>query len=344
MNDEPIEKLKSLIDQSEKVLVTSHISPDPDAVSSLLLMGTTLQKNFPAKKVTMALEEEPLSLKFLNLYDKIIFHDLAEVIEQQAPELIILLDGNNFDRASRHDGDKVRGLIRKKQIKTAVIDHHELTGRDQVDVFINRHDPATAQTAYEILFKDLGLNPPDEAVQTALTGYYADTGGFVYLKDGGQKNVFGFVEELVSKGADIETIKNRLEQYSLDDLQVIAELTRNVAQTADYTYSYIRDEFMSEWLKSHKQAELQRGTGMFLDSYVRNINGRKWGFIVYLNTLQGDNIYSVSFRSVNSVKDVAEIANRLDGGGHKSAAGAKLEAESIHQAIDKIKLTIESQA
>lgn len=339
-----VTRLKALIESSQKILITSHISPDPDAVSSLLLTGMTLIKSFPNKQIKMILEEEPLALNFLNSYDNIIFQNLAEAIEHQAPDLIILLDGNNFDRASRHNGDKVRELIKNGQIKVAIIDHHEIAGRDKAEVFINRHDPATAQTAYEILLKDLNLNPPEAAVQTALTGYYADTGGFVYLKDGGQKTVFGFVEELVSNGGDIGTIKNRLEQYSLDDMKVIAELAHNVNQTADYTYSYIGDGFMSEWLKNHQQSELQRGTGVFLDSFIRNINGRKWGFIVYINTLQGDNIYSVSFRSVNGVKDVAQIANRLGGGGHKSAAGAKLEAESVDQAVDKIKNTIQAHA
>ena len=340
MLDEPIIKLKELITDSERVLVASHISPDPDAVSSLLLMSTVLQKNFPDKEITAVLEEEPLGLDFLDSYKNIVFTGLAQAIEKQNPSLVILLDGNNFDRASRHEGENVRQMIKSKGIKTIIIDHHELTAKDDCDAFINRHDPATAQTVYELLSKDLGLDMPVSAVQTAMTGYYADTGGFVYLKDGRQSGVFSFVEELISKGADIEAVKNQLEQYSLDDLKVIAELADNAAQTGQYSYSFVSDEFIADWLKDHKQAELQRGTGVFLDSYIRNINGRKWGFIVYRNSLQGENIYSVSLRSVNGVKDVAQIANRFDGGGHKSAAGAKLYAESVAQAVDKIRQSI----
>jgi phosphoesterase RecJ-like protein len=172
-------KLQELIESNDKILITSHISPDPDAVSSLLLTGVAINANFPQKKVAMVLEEEPVMLKFLDGYNEIIFQNIAEAVKEQLPDLIILLDGNNFDRVSRHDGDKVRQLIADRQIKTVIIDHHELTGRDDADILINRHDPATAQTAYELLFKDLGLNQPAMAAQTALTGYYADTGGFV---------------------------------------------------------------------------------------------------------------------------------------------------------------------
>lgn len=342
--DEDTTKLKQLIESSERILITSHISPDPDAVSSVLLMGTTLEKNFPNKNIYMFLEEEPVGLGFLEDYESLNFKPVHMAIKELQPDLVVLLDGNNFDRASRHNGDAARSLIHELDIRTIIIDHHELAGKDASDVFINRHDPASTQTVYEILFNDLNLQAPKGAIDTAMAGYFADTGGFVYLKDGEQGSIFGFVEELVQKGANIEQTWNLLQQFSKDDLSVISELANNVALEQDYTYSYLSDEFINNWLINHSQAELQRGTGEFLNTYIRNIEGRKWGFIAYRNTLQGDNIYSISLRSVNGVKDVASIANSLNGGGHKAAAGAKEKASNVQEAIDKVKAAIASEA
>jgi phosphoesterase RecJ-like protein len=319
---EQVIKLQSLIEDSNNILITSHISPDPDAVSSLLLMGAGLQENYPNKNIYMVLEEEPLDLGFIYGYENIQFTRLPKAIADLKPELLILLDGNNFDRASRHGGDEVRDLIKKNNIKTAMIDHHELAGKDQSDVFINRHNPATAQTVYEILFKEFGLKKPNSSEQTAMTGFYADTGGFLYLQDGQQAGMFNFMEELVANGADIEKIKNQLSQYTLNDMKVIGELAKNIRHDRDYSYSFLR------------------GMGVFLDDFIKNIGGRKWGFIIYLNTLQGDNYYSVSLRSVNGVKDVSALANQLGGGGHKGASGAKVQAESVEEAIDTVKRTI----
>jgi bifunctional oligoribonuclease and PAP phosphatase NrnA len=339
--DEEVKKLEKLIEISDSILITSHISPDPDAVSSLLLMGMTLKKNYIDKQINIALEEKPLGLDFLEGYSDIHFMPLLEAMEKYQPDLFVLLDGNNYSRASRLDGERVRHLINKRGIKTAVIDHHELVGKDDVDVSINNDDAASVQTIYRALFSHMGLTMPPEAVQTTLVGFYADTGGFVYLKGGPQGNMFDFVEELVSKGANIEQVKNSLSQYNETDMRVLSELAGNVTHDHDYSYSFLSDEFVKRWLESGQtQAELQIGTGTFIDHYIRNIGGRQWGFIVYVNTLQGPDIYSVSFRAVNGVKDVAALANKLGGGGHKAAAGAKFEAGSIKEAIGKVKQTI----
>lgn len=337
---EQAEKFKQLIDSSERILITSHVSPDPDAVASLLLMGTALKKNFSNKQVTMVLEEEPMNLGFLDGYGDIEFGPLLGALEKHRPEMLILLDGNNYKRASRSDGDKVRQYIDQCSVKTAIIDHHETNDKDETDIFINNLSPAAVQTVYELLFHELGLKKPNGSAQTAMVGFFADTGGFVYLKAGTQGKVFEFAEELVAHGASVEQIKSKLSQYSKADMKALSELAANVTHTDNYSYSFISDEFINEWSKTHSLAELQIATGVFLDEFIRNIDGHQWGFIVYRNILQGNNIYSASFRAVSGTKDVAQIAQKLGGGGHKPAAGAKFEAGSVQEAIDKVKQVI----
>lgn len=335
------DKLRELINDAQRILITSHISPDPDAFSSLLLFGTTLLTNFPDKKVAMVMEEAPIDLEFLYGYEQVEFLPLIEALNKHRPDTFVLLDGNNYERCSRHNGAAVRQYIADNKVKTVTIDHHEQAGKDEVDIFINRNSPATAQTVYEVLLKEMELKKPEQAPLTAMVGFYADTGGFVYLKDGQQEQTFDFAKELLMQGVDLEEIKNKLLQFTTDDMKTLAELMANVACDGDYTYSFIRDEYISEWLKSGKtQAQLQRATGIFLDEFIRNIDGRKWGFIVYKNTLQGDDIYSVSLRAVSGVRDVSLVANILGGGGHKPAAGAKVEAKSANHAITKVRQAI----
>jgi phosphoesterase RecJ-like protein len=339
MND----KLRNLINDAQNILITSHISPDPDSVSSLVLMGSTLKLNYPKKTVSMTLEEEPIGLDFLNGFENIEFQPFLKSLQSHNPDLLILLDGNSYSRFSRHDAEAVRAYAEENKVKVVIIDHHEPAGQDQSDIYINRMSPATAQDVYEILFDHLALSKPPEAAQTAMVGFYADTGGFVYLKDGTEQGVFRFAEALVKQGADVEAIKNQLSQYSEDDMRAIGELAANVKHQDDYTYSFITDEFVNDWLKNgHTQAELQKATGVFLDDYIRNIGGRKWGFIVYKNTLQGQDFYSASFRAANQIKDVSVIAGKLGGGGHKPAAGAKFEATSVEDALTKVRSAIAS--
>ncbi|HET9722061.1 MAG TPA: DHH family phosphoesterase, partial [Candidatus Saccharimonadales bacterium] len=291
-------KLLSLIESSRKILITAHISPDPDAIASVSLLSEILKLNYPAKVVKAVMEEKPDGLEFIQGYDNLAFGSIASSLKDFTPDLFILLDGNNYERCSRHDGQRVRDCIREKSVKTIVIDHHEPAGKDNVDLYINRDSPATAQDIYEIFIDELKLQSPTLAAQTAMVGFYADTGGFVYVKAGKQDKLFGFAKRLVDGGADIELVKYSLENYSQEDLKVIGQLCANLSHENNYNFSYLSDEYINDWIGSGRsQSQLQRPTNTFLNNYIRNINGRHWGFIVYKNTLQGEGFYSASFRS-----------------------------------------------
>jgi bifunctional oligoribonuclease and PAP phosphatase NrnA len=165
-----------------------------------------------------------------------------------------------------------------------------------------------------------------------MTGLYSDTGGFTYLNDNYEKTL-DLVKELIKEGIKVEQIRNKLNQYTMDHLRVVNELFANIQNGNDYTYSCISDDFVNYWLEKGKSfSSLQIGTKIFTDYYLRNIEGRPWGFIVYPDPLLGDGCYSVSLRALNGYKDVASLANKVGGGGHKAAAGAKIKAASSEEA------------
>ncbi len=343
--DTKIQPLEELIAAADNILVTSHISPDTDAVSSILLLGSALRLNYPKKRVTMVLEEEPTELDFLDGYSQIIIKPILQTLKKNSPDLFILLDGNSYERASRHDGQQVRDYVAQNSLKSVLIDHHEEAGRDNADIYINDNCPATVQNVYQILFKVMNLKKPKGYAQTTMAGLFSDTGGFVYMKDGTHKEVFSLASELVEAGAVIENIKNQLYRFQDGDMQILSELASNTMHGKDYTYSYLKDETVAGWINDgSRQIDLQRPVGSFLDEYIRNIGGRTWGFIVYKNTIQGENYYSVSLRALSGTKDVSAIANSLGGGGHKPAAGAKFEAKNVHDAIEKVEKAISLSA
>jgi len=338
--EEQAKKLQVLIESAGRILITSHVSPDPDAVASVLLLGTTLELNFPDKKVEMVLEEEPDGLNFLNGYGQIKFEPLASATENFKPDFFVIVDANNYERCSRKDGLKIRDYVTRNHTKTAILDHHEPEGQDRADIYLNSGNPACAQEVYELCFEQLKLTKPEGYAQTTMLGLYADTGGFAY-KNPRHSATLALADELIGAGADIEQIKNALYQFTEEDMRVLSELAANVSDGNDYTYSFIRDEFVADWLRTGKTgAQLNQGTEAFVNDFVRNIAGRKWGFIVYRNVLHGDDMYSVSLRAVGNARDVAKIAAQLAGGGHKPAAGGKVQAPSVQEAIDKVKAVI----
>ena len=337
-----VTKLKKLIESSDKILITSHISPDPDALASVLLLGTTLKLNYPDKEVLIILEEKPEGLEFLAGCKEVKFQSLIEALNSYKPELFILLDAVNYERCSRNDGDAIRRYLKDNKVATAIIDHHEPTGKDDTNVYIHQGSIATVQDVYEVCFEHLGLKKPEGYGETTMLGIYSDSGGFTYANPR-HRQTFKIVSDLIDDGVNLEVIRSQLRRYTTDQLIALGEFARNVTTNGQYSYSYISDEFVADWQKANRPVlSLNTAAAIFVDQFIRNIDGLNWGYIVYLNPLAGENMYSLSLRSQADAKDVSQIANKFGGGGHKPAAGAKIEAKSIREALAKVKAAITS--
>lgn len=339
MND----KLLKLIEDSNSILVTSHTSPDPDALCSVLLLGRTLKENYPSKSVVMNIEPElPTNLSFLKGYKDITDEPLSDKVRVIRPNLIFIVDADSFDRCTRSGTSDITDLIRKGSIKTVVIDHHEKSDTVDADVYINNKSPATTQDVYKLFFGGLELKKPDGYVDTALIGILADTNRFMYANPSHRKT-FGIVSELLEAGGDIEKLENSLSRYNKEQMEAFGELARNVQAGSAYTYSYISDGFKQKWAQDGKSSsDLKAGCRIFVNGYVRNIDPNVWGVIVYPELSEGDSIYSVSLRAIDGSVDVSRIARFLGGGGHKQSAGAKIKASSVQEALNKVEEAIAS--
>lgn len=327
-----IDKFSELLKSSNRILITTHLGADPDAVCSSLLLYKSLKSNFPHKEVTVAIEELSYGLDFIDSYSKIKHSPLDKAISHFKPELLIILDANNTARCTR-DAKLAQELI--ADTKVAIIDHHLDQDRDASDVYINLGSPAVTEDIYDICFNQLKLNKPDNYAELALIGIYSDTGGLVHLTSSFTKTL-DIVNELIAAGANVEKIHNKLNSFSSESLKVLANLLSNTSVYDDFTYSYIPDKDNVEFsFKDIKQA-----IDNYTNNYVRNIDNRCSGFVVYKDLNGKENDYKVSFRSLPGEHDVAKIAGKLGGGGHKPAAGASIVAKSVEEAINLVKKAI----
>ena len=337
------DSLKQLIDSSAKILVTSHISPDIDAVSSSLLVANSLRENYSDKIIDLVLEELPnQELEFLEGYSTIKNKNLASFVESEAPNLIIIVDASKFSRSSRNEGEKLAQLVKERGIKVAIIDHHESADKDDSDVYINDSYPAASQQVYHTLFDKLNLKKPAGYGEATLLGLLSDTLRFKY-KNAKHRETFALVNDLIDVGIDIEYLENKLETYSKDQLEVIAHLITNLQTGNGYNYSFISDSFADQWQQSGKDPSgLKGGAAIFVNQFIRNIEPNNWGFLVSREVIPSELNYSVSFRAEGGSKAVSELAKLLGGGGHEAAAGAKFHAVSILDAVDKVLAVVEN--
>lgn len=333
-----LEKLKELIEQSTSILITSHIGPDGDSISSSLLLFEILATNYPDKSVVVAMEEEPYGLDFLSGYDQMEFLPLAKSLVEQKPDLLFILDANSLSRVTRVT-DEASAAYNEVKPKTIIIDHHEPIGVGENDLYINNDSVAVTLDIYDLFIKQLGHKKPDDYAQTALTGIYTDTGGFVHQNHNFNK-IFEVIPELIADGARTEVIVSNLNKLSEEAVEVAKGVLANTAFKDDFTYSYVDDATVAK--VDHES--LIKAVDIFRNNFIRSVAGKPWGFIVYRDLKGGDNKYSLSMRALTGAKDVAAIAAVLGGGGHKPAAGAKFEASSIDEAVQKVLAAIEQAA
>jgi bifunctional oligoribonuclease and PAP phosphatase NrnA len=337
------EQLAKLIESADKILVTSHTAPDPDALCSALLLGVTLAKNYPDKTINVSLEEKPSrSLDFLPSYQSIKFGALDDQVHEFAPDLLIITDANRYDRCTRLGGNAINKYVNehKDTLKTVIIDHHEPDDQDHSDLYINQGSPSVTQDVFELCFDQLGLEKPEGYEVIAMLGIIADTARFKY-DNPRHRETFKVVSELLDAGASIEQLENRLNQYSLDQMKVLAELANNLTSEGDYSYTFVSDAFAKGWQEQGKAIEdFKVGCEIFTNDFIRNIDSRTWGFVIYQDLSAGWQVYGVSLRSVGPARDVSAIVLKLGGGGHKASAGAKIKADSAEAAIDLVKKAI----
>jgi phosphoesterase RecJ-like protein len=319
------------------------VSPDPDAICSVLLLTNTIKQNFIDKRVLVCLEEKPAKdVSFLNGYDQIKFEPLFPAIESFGPDLFVMLDANNFERISRNDGQKIKDCIDQGSIKSVMVDHHQPEGKDDTDLYINDGCPATVQNVYEICFGGLNLKKPEGYGDITMLGILDDTGRFLY-ENPKHHETLDIVNDLIDDGVNVETLWNRLSRYTEDQLKVISKLIENTVVNKTYTYSFLGDDFCAQWLESHKDpVKLKGAVDWFKNNFVRSIGDNTWGFVVYKYPSETQDEYSVSFRAINGTKDVFILARKFNGGGHKAAAGGRVNANDINDAIAQVKARISS--
>ncbi|HJV66845.1 MAG TPA: bifunctional oligoribonuclease/PAP phosphatase NrnA [Geomonas sp.] len=290
------------IDSSNSFLITSHESPDPDAIGSSLALANYLTAR--GKDVTVYLcDPVTESCKFLPLADRVL-HDLPE----RDFEVCFVLDVGEFRRAGK-------AITTSQRIARFInIDHH--LGCDLFGVH-NLIDPqacATAALVYRII-KAAGDEVDFPTALCIYTAILSDTGSFHYSNS--NPEAFAIAGEMVAKGVNAWTVNENL--YESEPKQRLALLALALS---DLTISP-RGEYASVTVTTDMYQETgatAEDTDRFIN-YPRSIRGVE--VALFFRQLE-DGKFKVGFRSKGKV-DVAAVSAFFGGGGHHNAAGCVIK-------------------
>ena len=201
-----VKRLKRLLDESRKVVVTTHMSPDGDAVGASLAMAavmTTLGKD-----VKVILPDRALSnLMFLpgakEMIDARQYPDFAAGLIADA-DLIFCLDYNELKRVGA-----LAGPIAASNAAKVLIDHHLDPGDFADPVFSHPDQSSTCALLFRVFCRLELFNLIDRyAAECLLAGMMTDTGNFSY--NANDPDAYIIVAELIRKGVDKNMLYERL--------------------------------------------------------------------------------------------------------------------------------------
>jgi len=299
-------KVARALKKGKRFIVTTHLNPDGDGVGAMLALARALKKL--GKNVVMyAQDPVPAALKFLPDADRIV-----HVIPPKARfDAAVMVDCGEPVRASKEFAALVA-----TGLPVIVIDHHLFANLPGALMCID----ARAASAGEVVWRVLGaLGAPRDAA-TALCIYttlVVDTGFFRYSNT--TDSVFALAARLVETGAEPWLVAKHLdESYPHSRMKLLGASLASLALMYDGRYGSMEVT----------RAMLEATGATLADSdefagYPRSIKSVE---VAALFREVDAGTVKVSLRSKDYV-NVAAIARRHDGGGHKHAAGFTLHTD-----------------
>lgn len=310
----PIDKIVQIIKSSKRILLAAHVNPDADALGSQLALGEILVSM--GKEVCLY-SEEPAShmLDFLPGCQKL----------ERLPDNL-----DRFDSAIALDcGDQYR-LGKAKDALLAVhpflvIDHHAGNREFGDLLWVDSGRSATAEMVFE-LAQALDVKISPSVAYCLYAAIVADTGSFKYSST--TEDTFHVVGELVGMGVNPAEVAGYLfDNFSLNRLRLLQEVLNTLEMYADEQIAviFVTAEMYERTGTSSVDTEL-------LINYPRSLQTVKAA--VFIKEAD-DGLISVSLRSKGDC-DVARVAAKFGGGGHRNAAGFKKQAVCIEQIRDML--------
>lgn len=327
--DKNFKDIHELIGGNRKIVLTTHLLPDGDAIGSeLALYYYFLKKGKEAHVINH--NESPDHLVFLD-EDNVIrrYRDNKEENDKIISEadLIFVVDTNEYARLR-----SMEESIRNSKAKKVCIDHHLGLDTNGFDAYITDTDaPATSEILYDFICSDNPDYIDRKIADNLYAGIMTDTGSFRYPRT--TEKTFLICADLIKRGTDpvhvYDKIYNNIPQDKVKLLaRFIDSLTFHFGRTL-----VIGTVTMKDFKDFHSDVKDVEG----FSSFLMTMKDIKAGFLI----VELPDSCKISFRSKGDVR-INEFAKKFGGGGHKNAAGATMEHTDVLELKDRLVRDFES--
>jgi len=315
------ETLPDAFRSTANIVLTTHINPDGDALGSLIGLADILAAM--GKQVFRYLEE-PVSHLYAFLPDTDLLRtdmdDLRKFVRRAGDDVLcVSLDCGDRQRLGRHGDEflRIRPFI--------VIDHHK--GNDGFGdlTWVDPYRSSTGEMIFDLAMA-LGQNLSVKAATALYAAMVTDTGSFRY--ESTNAHTFDVARQLVNFGArPHEVAQNLFDNYTVNRLRLLQKVLASLEVHCRGRVAIIR-----------VTGDMLAATGCTLGDTENFINLPRSVMTVevavFLKEI-GEGRVSVSLRAKDTC-DMAEVAARFGGGGHRNAAGFRAAEVTVAEVRSRL--------
>lgn len=298
---------KQLIDQSQRILLTTHERTDGDDLGSVLALANHLQK--VGKNITLAIKGGvPEQLRYLPLHEWV-----EEDVDRTDFDLIVISGCSNIARCGLP-------VVMESRVPILNIDHHpDNTSYGHLNV-VAPDKSSVAELVYDFFIHCNWPITPGIAT-CLLTGIFTDTGSFMHSNT--EARTLDAAADLMRKGARTATVaRHTYKGKNIEGLKAWGKALENAYYDPDQKiiYSIITEEELQE---------LGNPPLDYFEGLVETLNKvPEAKFALFLK--QDGGVIKGSLRSdPHKGTDVKKIAHLFGGGGHTWASGFSVAGKLV---------------
>src|SRR5262252_6859124 len=297
-----LSQVVELIDKNRRFMITSHVRPDGDGLGSGLALYWMIRSL--GKDATVILRDRvPPAYSVLPGSDQVV---VSEDVEERF-DAAFVMECSDLDRP---------GLPNLKDQLVVNIDHHATTHPFGHVNWIDSTAAAVGEMIYN-LCKALGVEVTKEIAECIYTALLTDTGSFHFSNT--TERTLKIASELVRRGVEPARISEALfYSYPFSKIRLLGLALSTIER--DET-GYIAWITMSRETMNEAGASDDDADGIV--NHALSIGEVK--AVAFFKELS-PGVYRVSLRSKGK-NNVAKVAESFGGGGHRNAAGCRIEGD-----------------
>ena len=314
-------EIQSSINKHRQFLLTSHVKPDGDGLSSLLVFAKILDHYGKSYQIVVD-DHMPGKFDYLPGIGTIQVFDSSQY--DYNPDVVVCLDASDLDRLGT-----VRGVVNTENQIIINIDHHPSnTSFGHINV-VDDQLSGTIELVYHLL-DFCNITVTVDIATLVYSGIMCDTGRFLFPNTTHES--LALCSAMVEAGASPDRIAEYVYyRKTPETIYAMASALSNMEMHFDGVVSCIY------LCNGHYKPKEKIDTEGFID-YLLMIDGTEVSFFI-LET-EPEN-FRVSLRSKSYI-DVNMVAREFGGGGHKLAAGCTMTG-SVEDIKEKILSVLEKQ-